>query len=555
MKGSAPAPGIQAPVLIVGGGPVGFATALDLAQRGRRSIVVEQDAGTGLVLLAKAGYINERSMELFRRWGVADRVAHWGCPEDYPRDTTYCTALNGFPIGSDPLACARDRVPPESTPEINRKVPQYVLDPLLAKIATETGLVEIRYDTRFDGLAQDEAGVTAQLTDLSSNRRYALRAEYLVAADGAQSAAREAVGIPFEGKTLDYSVSALVRIDRLERFHPLGRAERFMFIGPNGTWANMTSVDLIDLWRFTLVGSSAKLDLERLDMSAELKRALGRDDVPFEILRYVPWKRSECTAQTFRMGRVLLAGDAAHTTSPTGGHGLNTGLGDAAGLGWVLDAMLAGWGGDRLLDAYSQERRAVAMRNSSTSTRNYQHWVGGSEGTPDYSKIMLDGPEGDTARNKVGRQLSASLYSEWNSYGVAMGYRYEGSPVIVPDGTPATPDDPSVYVQTARPGHRAPHAWLAPGRSTLDLFGNGFVLLRVGRDAPEAGALSAAAKARGVPLQVVEIDSPQGATLYQSKLVLVRPDGHVAWRGDTVPADAQRLMDSVRGGAPAAVGA
>lgn len=537
---------IEIPVLIVGGGPVGFAVAIDLARRGRRSILVEQDAGTNLVLLAKAGYINERSMELFRRWGISDRVANWGCPDDYPRDTTYCTSLNGFHIGTDALACARDRVPHESTPEINRKVPQYILDPLLAKVALETGLVEIRYDTRFDGYDEDREGVSVRLTDLKENRPYIVRASYLVAADGAQSAVREAAGIPFEGKTLDYSVSALVKIDRLERFHPLGRAERFMFIGPNGTWANLTSVDLIDLWRLTLVGSSTKLDLDRLDMSAELRRAFGRDDVPFEILRYVPWKRSECTAATLRKGRVLLAGDSAHTTSPTGGHGLNTGLGDAAALGWVLDAMLAGWGGERLLDAYSQERRKVAMRNSSTSTRNYQHWVGGAAGTPDYSKVMLEGAEGDAARKAIGAQLSASLYPEWNSYGVAMGYRYDDSPVVVPDGTAPTEDDPSVYVQTARPGHRAPHGWLEKGRSTIDLFGKSFVLLRMPA-APSTNAIMEAARATGLPIEIVDVPSPAIAALYERRLALVRPDGHVAWRGDALPADPRALLDVVRG--------
>ena len=538
----------DAPVLIVGGGPVGFATAIDLARRGRRSIVIEQDAGTGLVLLAKAGYINERSMELFRRWGIADRVANWGCPDDYPRDTTYCTSLNGHWIGTDALACARDRVPPESTPEINRKVPQYILDPLLAKVAIESGLVDVRYETRFDGYAEDAEGVTVRVTDLARKRSDTIRASFLVAADGAQSAVREAAGIPFEGKTLDYSVSALVRIDRLERFHPLGRAERFMFIGPNGTWANLTSVDLIDLWRLTLVGSSTKLDLDRLDMSAELKRAFGRDDVPFEILRYVPWKRSECTAASLRKGRVLLAGDSAHTTSPTGGHGLNTGLGDAAGLGWVIEAVLAGWGGDGLLDAYSLERRKVAMRNSSASTRNYQHWVGGAAGTPDYSKVMLEGPEGDAARRTIGRQLSASLYPEWNSYGVAMGYRYDDSPVVVPDGTPPTPDDPSVYVQTARPGHRAPHGWLSEGRSTIDLFGRSPVLLRM-NGAPATEAISRAAAEIGMPLEVVEVSAPDVAALYERKLALVRPDGHVAWRDDALPHDARKLLDTIRGAA------
>ncbi|MGE0385156.1 MAG: FAD-dependent monooxygenase [Gammaproteobacteria bacterium] len=530
------------PVLIVGGGPVGFALAIDLARRGVRSTLVEQDAGTGLVVLAKAGYINERSMELFRRWGIADRVAHWGCPDDYPRDTVYCTALNGHLIGRDPLACARDRVPHASTPEINRKVPQYVLDPLLACIARETGLVDVRYGLRFETLAQDDSGVTATLSDLRTGESLALRAAFLVGCDGAASAVREAVGIAFDGKTLDFSVSAMLRIERLERYHGLGRAERFMFIGPNGTWANLTAVDMIDLWRFTVLGGTERFDPERTDMSAEIRRAFGAD-IPFELVRYVPWRRSQCAARSFRAGRVLLAGDSAHTTSPTGGHGLNTGLGDAAGLGWMLAATLAGWGGPALLDAYGIERRATAVRNSEFSTRNYQSWVGGA----DYSRVLDDGPGGDDARRAVHAQLSASLYPEWNSYGVAMGYRYDGSPVIVADGSAPTPDEPSEYVQTARPGHRAPHVPLADGRSSIDMFGAGFVLLKLD-PAADATPLAEAARRAGVPLEMIAPQAPGMAALYERPLVLVRPDGHVAWRGEDAPADPAALIDTVRGG-------
>lgn len=532
-------------ILIIGGGPVGFAVAIDLAMRGRNSTIVERDTGTGLVLLAKAGFLNERSMELFRRWGIADRVAGWGCPDDYPRDTIFCTSLTGHLIGSAPLECARDRIRPDSTPEINRKCPQYILDPLLAKIAGETGRVEILYDTTFEGYVEEADGVRVTLRNTKRDERFERRTPYLVGCDGAASSVRQAAGIPFEGETLDRSVSALVRIEHLENYHPLGRAERFMFIGAKGTWANLTSVDLLSLWRFTALGVDTSLDTEEIDLAPDLERAFGRDDVPYEILRNVSWRRSQCAAQTFRKGRVLLAGDSAHTTSPTGGHGLNTGLGDAAGLGWVLDAMLAGWGGETLLDAYSEERRSVAIRNSSASTRNYRAWVGGV----DYTEVETDGARGDAARREIAEHLDASLYPEWHSYGVAMGYRYDASPVVVPDGTPATDDDPSVYEQTARPGHRAPHAWRADDTSTIDLFGRAFVLLSFDPASRGEGLVEAAAS-RSMPIETVAIDEPAIAELYERRLVLVRPDGHVAWRGDALPtkaSDLAAIVDRVRG--------
>jgi len=262
------------------------------------------------------------------------------------------------------------------------------------------------------------------------------------------------------------------------------------------------------------------------------------------IRRVMPWRRSQFTAERFAAGRIALAGDAAHTTSPTGGHGLNTGLGDISDLGWMLEALVRGWGGDQLLPAYHAERRPVAIRNGTSSTQNYGAWVRavGRE------QVLDDTPEGEAQRRAVGDQMNAMLAQEWHSFGVAMGYRYGTSPIVVPDGTPPTPDDPSEYVQTARPGHRAPHAWLADGRSTLDLFGDGFTLLRLG-PAPEAAPLTAAAADAGVPLHVVTIDDPEVARLYEHPLVLVRPDGMVAWRADALPEDPAALVATVTGNA------
>jgi len=527
------------PVLIVGAGPVGLALALDLAYHGVKSTVIEQDRGTGTEQLAKAGGLNERTLEFCRKWGIRERVVHWGGPEDHPKETCYCTSLTGHIIGRD--QSVRDQT--QFSPERWTKCPQFVFDPLLAEMVGRTDLATIRYSTRFDGLTQDDDGVTADLTDLQSGRSLKARAQFLVGCDGAGSLVREEINVPFDGKTLDYSVSVMIRIAEFERYHNLGQVERFMFVGPQGTWANITSVDYRDIWRFVFVGSKAKLDLAHFDIAAEMRRAFGSIDVPFEILRIVPWQRSQKTAGRFRVGRVLLAGDAAHTTSPTGGHGLNTGLGDVSALGWMLAALAQGWGGPTLLDAYDQERRPIAVRNGSSSTKNYTQWVGGT----DYSLVLADGPEGEVARERIGDALSAGLKPEWKSLGIVLGYRYENSPVIVPDGVPPPPDDPSDYIPTARPGHRVPHAWLPDGRSTLDLFTQGYTLLRLGAAPPDIDALLAAAKRCGMPLRVVDIDKDEITELYDCRLLLVRPDGHSVWRGETLPQDVDQLVDTVRG--------
>ncbi len=548
-----PSQELETPVLIVGGGPVGLTLALDLAVRGIRSIVVERDAGTAVELLAKAGTLNERTMEYCRWLGISDAIANVGFPDDHPRDTVYCTALNGFVLGRDYRPSTNDRAPAPESPEILRKCPQFLFDPLLAKAVLERGMTQILYGTSWQAGTQDADGVTSTLTAGTEGTKgtagaaghvIGVRSKYLVACDGAGSAVRRAAGIGFEGRQLDYSVSAMIEVEHLEDYHPLGRAERYMFIGTEGTWANLTAVDGRALWRLSLVGSEERLAPEKLDVDAIMRRAMGNDRGGWTVRRVMPWRRSQFTADRYAEGRILLAGDAAHTTSPTGGHGLNTGIGDVSDLGWMLDALLRGWGGDQLLAAYNAERRAVAIRNGTSATKNYGAWVQ----AVGRDLVLDDTPEGEAQRRAVGDQMNAMLASEWHSFGVAMGYRYDTSPIVIPDGTPPTPDEPGDYVQTARPGHRAPHAWLADGRSTIDLFGDGFTLLRLGF-AGDVTPITAAAADRGVPLRVIDIDEPAVTRLYERRLVLVRPDGMVAWRADSLPGVASALVAFVTGNA------
>ncbi len=532
----------ETPVLIVGGGPAGLALALDLAWRGHRSTIVEQGPEKGEMLF-KAGGLNERTLEFCRRWGIRGEVYDWGQPQDYPRDTAFMVKLDGPYIGKDPLPSAKDWPVRDSSPEAWRKCPQYIFDPILAEACRKTGLVEFRYDTELVGFTQDQDGVTVSLRRKGAEDHEQIRAQYVAGCDGATSLVRRLLDIPFEGPTLDYSVSIMLEIDNFEMYHPMGRLERIMFVDTEGTYANITSVDFMKHWRHTLVGSEERLNPETLDVAAHLKRAFGNVDVPYKLLRVVPWRRSQQTASQYGKGRVFLAGDAAHTTSPTGGHGINTGLGDVVGLGWMLDAALSGWAGEWLLDAYTTERRQVAFRNFGSSTQNYKNWVSGTDA---FAHVRDEGETGETARADILEHFVNRLRQEWHSYGVAMGYRYEGSPLIVPDSTPEPADDPSVYEQTARPGHRAPHAWIEDGKSTIDLFGRGFILLRFDGTI-DVSSLERAATQVGVPLEVFTLERPDIAAIYGRKLCLVRPDGHSAWRGDTLPDDVGLLIDTIRG--------
>jgi 2-polyprenyl-6-methoxyphenol hydroxylase-like FAD-dependent oxidoreductase len=523
---------LDVPVLIVGGGPVGLCLALDLDHCGTESLVVEIDPGTATVLLAKAGTLNERTIEFCRRWGLVEEIAA-SFPDDLARDTVFCTKLDGFAIGRAKSPSAKERGVPAVGPEMLRRCPQHLFDPLLANAVQASAHGSVRYNLRFDGFVQDDDGVTTTLTDVVTGETVTVRSQYLVGCDGAGSGVRKAAGIEFE---------LIKQMDDAEIFRRWEPAERFMFIGSEGTWANMTSVDGRGLWRFTGVGSPAPIDPATYDVHPIIERAIGATGLRYEVLRLVPWRRAQMLAKTYGHGRVVLAGDAVHTTSPTGGHGLNTGIGDAAGLSWMLSALTSGWGGAGLVDAYTAERRPVAWRNFGNSTENYRVWVAGG-----MDNVSDDGPRGEVARRNIGNFLDVGLYQEWFSQGIGMGYRYEGSSLIVGDGTPEPSDHPSIYTPTARPGHRAPHAWLVDGRSTLDLFGRGFTLLDFGAATADLKAMGAAAAQRAVPLQVVAIDQPEIRNVYERKLVLVRPDGHVAWRAGSAPEDPVALFDTVRG--------
>jgi hypothetical protein len=223
---------------------------------------------------------------------------------------------------------------------------------------------------------------------------------------------------------------------------------------------------------------------------------------------------------------------------------MNTGIADAVDLSWKLAAVIEGWGGENLLASYDAERRPIGERNVRAATGFYQGHRDFERGVEAIEDATADG---DEIRKRLGEKLLRDIARMFRTTGVQLGYRYDPSPICVPDGTPPSADDPETYVPTARPGSRAPHAWLGDGRSTLDLFGRGFVLLRLGLEAPDPSAFAKAAAQRKMPLQVVTLREPEVLQRYDRRFVLVRPDGHVAWRGDEMPADPTVLVDRVRG--------
>jgi hypothetical protein len=306
----------------------------------------------------------------------------------------------------------------------------------------------------------------------------------------------------------------------------------------------IAAVDGKELWRLN-VRNVKQEQLDSFNAPEKLRSALG-EGFPFELLAVRPWTGHCVVADTYQERRVFLAGDAAHLNWPAGGFGMNTGVGDAVDIGWKLQAVLQGWGGTRLLDSYTAERKPIAMINVNEAAEMRASF---DSQTPFSPKMSDDGDEGKQLREKARAAILRTRAKEFqhDSAGIELGYRYENSPICVSDGTTPPPLDHGLYVPSTWPGARAPHVWLRDGRSTLDLFGQGFALLNLSGSDTNTMTITQAASRAGLPLATIKIDEPKVRDIYQRNCVLVRPDGHVAWRGDTMPENAAAIIDQVRG--------
>ena len=528
---------LETEVLVVGAGPVGLVLAGDLGWRGRDCIAVER--GDGSIYQPKMDQVGIRTMEFCRRWGIVADVEASPYDRDYPQDNVYLTSLNGYELGREPFPSMRaDRPPPES-PQKRERCPQNMFDPILRKFAESQRGVRILYRHEFVSLEQDAHGVTATINNLETGRAISVRSKYLVGCDGGRSPVREQLGIAMHGRgVLTHTTNIIFRCPEFNRLHDKKPGYRYMFVGPDGIWATIVAINGRDQWRMSIVGSASERRSYTEDEIKQLAgKALGR---PFEleILSILPWTRMELVAERYHEGRVFLAGDACHLTSPTGGLGMNTGIADAVDLSWKLAALLEGWGGPALAESYGIERKPIAQRITRFSTGNLETMLSARSD----ETLTEAGDAGRATRARVGRALSEGMKREWFCMNMHLGYRYVDSPVCVYTESESRGQiaaeyaDGMNYRPSTRPGCRAPHAWLADGRSTLDLFGRGFVLLAFTDE-----------EAKGIPFETVRIDEPHVRALYEKRYVLVRPDGHVAWRGDSIPGDPAAILEVVCG--------
>ena len=527
-------------VLIAGAGPVGLSLCVELGLRGISCLAVERGMQSGLSPRAKT--TNVRSREHLRRWGIADALRQASpIPPDYPPNIVFATRMNGPELSRFENAFNGCRIRNDLYSEEAQWVPQYTVEQVLRTRAEGLPDVELAYGTELRTLQQDTDGVVGEVARRSDGQTTTVRARYLVGADGARSAVREAIGATMHGDpAVAKNYSIIFRSRDLAARQQHGPAIMYWLVNADVP-AVLGPMDDQGLYYFMATRLADDVDPATVDPTTLIRRGTGLHDLDVEVMRTDPWTAYSLVADRYSAGRVFLAGDACHLHPPFGGFGMNMGVGDAVDLGWKLAATLQGWGGPGLLGTYETERRPVHERTIREAMINYAT-VGNQLVRPG----LEDATEaGDAVRKDVGAAIQATKGREFHTLGLVLGARYENSPILVPDGSEPPPEHFSTYTPSAHPGCLAPHAWLADGSSLYDHFGPGYTLLST-RDG-DGEPMRRSAEARGIPFTLLAAKQPDLAQRYAASYALIRPDQHVAWRGDALPADPGALLDRVTG--------
>ncbi len=531
---------LEVPVLIVGGGPVGLTASALLSRHGVPSLLVERHPGTSIH--PKARGINPRTMEIYRQCGVDDAVRAAGLPPDKAQFIIWARSLAGEEL--ERRVPGRARAASASlTPARHCLCAQDDLEPVLRRFAEGLGPGRLRFRAELASFVDDDHGITATVSGPEGQTK--VRARYVIAADGARSRVREALGVAMHGVAALYrSVNVLMHADLTPWV--AHRPAALYFIEQPGLRATFLTINGANRWGFLInLPIEASVEEYTPERCAEvIRQSAGVPDLPVEILGVDPWVAAAQVASTYRRGHVFLAGDAAHHMPPTGGFGLNTGVGDVHNLAWKLAAVFHGWAGPDLLDTYEAERLPYGRAITEQSLANSLSMGRGTA------------PGANAGDGAAGRARPEFL----NEIGMVFGARYE-SAAVVPDGTPPpeVPNPVTDYVPVARPGHRAPHVWLERNGqtvSTLDLFDGGFTLLAGSAGGRWRDAALRLARRSGVPLSAYtvgaagDLGDPDAAWsavygLDADGAVLVRPDGHVAFRSRGASVDVPRQLDDM----------
>ena len=545
-------------VLIVGGGPCGLTLAIELGRRGIPAVLVEQKTSTAVNPQANA--TQARTMEHFRRLGFADEVRALGLPKDYPTDIAYFTRYGGIelarfrlPSAGQASEMARNLTGSWSTAELPHRVSQKYVEQVLRRHATAERTISINYGWQLGDFLEDADGVTAQICNAETGEARKVRAQYLVGVDGARSTVRRKLNIRYSGESgvaRDFFGGKMAAVYlRAPGFYSAMRHDRawmnWAFNSTRRSW--LAAVDGREEFALHTQLKPGEDEAVTEERAREIFSQLTAVPVDIEVLSVDIWIAGHAlVAENFGGGRVYIGGDAAHLFTPAGGLGYNTAVEDAVNLGWKLALAVRGKAGPSLLSSYAYERRKVAIRNTGYA-RQFASEIGNFVPDP---ALEDDTPEGAAARQRAGEFLNAYVRREFNIPGVTFGGRYDGSPTIIADGAALPEDAANVYVPSASPGGRPPHLWLPDGRSLFDLFGSEWTLLELGGDTTRAESFKAAAQRFSVELATLRLESSEARELYESDLILIRPDQIVAWRDDGSPPDYEQVFAQLMGFVP-----
>lgn len=547
---------IQTDVIVIGGGPVGLTLAMSLAQQAINVIVLEMRQ-RGEPPSVKCNHVAARSMEIFRRLGVARALRNAGLPEDYPNDVAYRTTMLGQELTRIHIPCRRDRYTatdgPDTwwpTPEPPHRINQLFLEPILFAHAEATPGVTILNRVQFDRLAQDDNGVTVFAHQLDDGSAVHISAAYVVGCDGGKSEVRRQIGASLVGTAVVQRVqSTYIRAPSLLKQLQTPPAWANFSLNPRRS-GNVYAIDGRETWLVHNYLRPNEADFDAVDRDWAIRAILGvMPDFEYEVLSKEDWFGRRLIADKFRQGRVFLCGDAAHIWVPYAGYGMNAGLADAENLAWLLAAHLNGWAPVNILRAYERERQPITEQVSHF-VMNHAHAMAQQRAAVP-PEIEDDSAAGEAARQALGMATYDLNVQQYCAAGLNFGYFYDQSPLIayaaVPaDGEAAPPYSMGAFTPATTPGCRTPHFWLADGRSLYDSARHCYTLLRFDSAIAVAPLLNAAAQ-YGVPMQLLDIAPSSATAIYQHKLLLSRPDWHVAWRGNAVPADPSALIDLLRG--------
>lgn len=544
-------------ILIAGAGPVGICAAIEAARRGMTVTVVEANPANHPAD-AKCNSVSSRTLEILRRFGIAEDVRAAGLPDDYPTDVIFATSVSGLELTRIEMPSRNERKPvpfrqgdPDArwrTPEPYVRVSQIYSNPVLAKLMHATPGITVHYNTEVLGYSQDEYGVDLRVKG-SDGEENTLRGKYLIGADGGRSRVRHQMGVKLTGDAeLAHTRSSLIRAPGLGKLFGTNRKAWMCWIINHKIRGVVVAIDGKDTWLVHRTLPEGERNFHAMDLHQSIRDMLGvGDEFEYEILHHEDWVGRRLVAERMRDRRVFIAGDAAHLWVPFAGYGMNAGIADGVNIAWLLSNVLQGWADPAMLDAYEAERHPITDQVSRLAMKSMLDIMEAlGKNKPPAAMSSKYNPAGVAIRKVMGGKLHTLNVPQFAPEGLNFGYYYTGSPIISYDDEPAPEYTMGTVTPSTVPGCRMPHFWLAPGVSVYDKLGPAYTLLRFDPLLDVTPLTEAAANA-GMPLALLDALRQDGDPAFKHLLLIVREDQHVAWRGNVLPADAHWLIGKLCG--------